>query len=88
MLTKEQLLEKSKKPSADALKMHPFYKGKIASTLKCAVRDFQDFAIWYTPGVAAACRDIEAHPEKVFEHTNKANMVAVVSDYTVASLGP
>ncbi|MBP1716954.1 MAG: Malate dehydrogenase (oxaloacetate-decarboxylating), partial [Deltaproteobacteria bacterium] len=59
MLTKEQLLEKSKKPSADALKMHPFYKGKIASTLKCAVRDFQDFAIWYTPGVAAACRDIE-----------------------------
>ena len=30
METKEQLLEKSKKPSADALKMHPFYKGKIA----------------------------------------------------------
>ena len=88
MLTKEQLLEKSKKPSADALKMHPFYKGKIASTLKCAVRDFNDFAIWYTPGVAAACRDIQAHPEKVFEHTNKANMVAVVSDCTrVLGLG-
>ena len=88
MLTKEQLLEKSKKPSADALKMHPFYKGKIASTLKCCVRDFNDFAIWYTPGVAAACRDIEAHPEKVFEHTNKANMVAVVSDGTrVLGLG-
>jgi malate dehydrogenase (oxaloacetate-decarboxylating) len=88
MLTKEQLLEKSKKPSADALKMHPFYKGKIASTLKCVVRDFQDFAIWYTPGVAAACRDIEAHPEKVFEHTNKGNMVAVVSDGTrVLGLG-
>jgi malic enzyme len=26
-----------------------------------------DFAIWYTPGVAAACRDIEAHPEKVIK---------------------
>ncbi len=88
MLTKEQLLEKSKKPSADAMKMHPFYKGKIASALKCCVRDFNDFAIWYTPGVAAACRDIEAHPEKVFEHTNKANMVAVVSDGTrVLGLG-
>lgn len=88
MLTKEQLLERSKKPSADAVKMHPFYKGKIASTLKCAVRDFNDFAIWYTPGVAAACRDIQAHPEKVFEHTNKANMVAVVSDCTrVLGLG-
>lgn len=88
MLTKEELLERSKKPSADALKMHPFYKGKIASTLKCAVRSFDDFAIWYTPGVAAACRDIEAHPEKVFEHTNKANMIAVVSDGTrVLGLG-
>jgi malate dehydrogenase (oxaloacetate-decarboxylating) len=88
MLTKEQLLEKSKKPSADALKMHPFYKGKIASAVKCCVRDFNDFAIWYTPGVAAACRDIEAHPEKVFEHTNKGNMVAVVSDGTrVLGLG-
>jgi malate dehydrogenase (oxaloacetate-decarboxylating) len=88
MLTKEQLLEKSKKPSADALKMHPFYKGKIMSTLKCGVRNFDDFSIWYTPGVAAACRDIEAHPEKVFEHTNKANMIAVVSDGTrVLGLG-
>ena len=88
MLTKEQLLEKSKKPSADALKMHPFYKGKLASALKCGVRDFNDFAIWYTPGVAAPCRDIEAHPEKVFEHTNKGNLVGVVSDCTrVLGLG-
>jgi malate dehydrogenase (oxaloacetate-decarboxylating) len=88
MQTKEQLLEKSKTPSADALKMHPYYRGKIASALKCCVRDFNDFAIWYTPGVAAACRDIEAHPEKVFEHTNKGNMVAVVSDGTrVLGLG-
>jgi malate dehydrogenase (oxaloacetate-decarboxylating) len=88
MQTKEQLLEKSQKPSADALKMHPYYRGKIASALKCCVRDFNDFAIWYTPGVAAACRDIEAHPEKVFEHTNKGNMVAVVSDGTrVLGLG-
>ena len=88
MPTKEELLAKSKKPSEDALKMHPFFKGKIASTLKCAVRSFDDFAIWYTPGVAAACRDIEAHPEKVVEHTNKANMVAVVSDGTrVLGLG-
>ena len=88
VLTKEELLEKSKKPSADALKMHPFFKGKISSTPKCAIRSFDDFSIWYTPGVAAACRDIEAHPERVFENTNKANMVAVVSDGTrVLGLG-
>jgi malate dehydrogenase (oxaloacetate-decarboxylating) len=88
VLTKEELLEKSKKPSADALKMHPFFKGKISSTPKCAIRSFDDFSIWYTPGVAAACKDIEAHPERVFENTNKANMVAVVSDGTrVLGLG-
>ncbi len=69
MLTKEQLLEKSKKPSADALKMHPFYRGKIASALKCCVRDFNDFAIWYTPGVAATYKDMKEHPERVVMKT-------------------
>ena len=84
----DELLAKAKKPSADAMRLHPFYRGKIETTLKCAVRDFNDFAIWYTPGVAAPCRDIEAHPEKVYEHTNKWNTVAVVSDGTrVLGLG-
>lgn len=87
-VTKEELLEKAKKPAADAMKMHPFYKGKVSVTSKCVVRDVDDFAIWYTPGVAAPCRDIEQNPEKVYEHTNKGNMVAVVSDGTrVLGLG-
>ena len=48
----------------------------------------KDFSVWYTPGVAAPCRDIERHPEKVFDHTNKSNFVAVVSDGTrVLGLG-
>jgi malate dehydrogenase (oxaloacetate-decarboxylating) len=52
------------------------------------VRDFNDFAIWYTPGVAAPCRAIQADPELVYEHTNKWNTVAVVSDGTrVLGLG-
>ncbi len=84
----EALLAKAKKPSADAMILHPFYRGKIETTLKCAVRDFNDFAIWYTPGVAAPCRDIAVNPEKVYEHTNKWNTVAVVSDGTrVLGLG-
>ena len=88
VLTVEELLAKAKKPSADAMLLHPFYRGKIETTLKCSVRDFNDFAIWYTPGVAAPCRDIEANPEKVYEHTNKWNTVAVVSDGTrVLGLG-
>jgi malate dehydrogenase (oxaloacetate-decarboxylating) len=84
----DQLLAKASKPSADALKLHPFYRGKIETTLKCCVRDFNDFAIWYTPGVAAPCRAIEANPEKVYDYTNKWNTVAVVSDGTrVLGLG-
>jgi malate dehydrogenase (oxaloacetate-decarboxylating) len=82
------LLAKAKKPAQDALNLHPFYQGKVQVTAKCAVRDIDDFAIWYTPGVAAPCRDIHDHPEKVFEHTNKGNTIAVVSDGTrVLGLG-
>ncbi len=84
----EELLAKAKKPAADALKLHPFYKGKIEITLKACVRDFRDFAIWYTPGVAAPCKEIKEYPEKVWEHTNKSNFVAVISDGTrVLGLG-
>lgn len=84
----EELLAKAKKPSADAMVLHPFYRGKIETTLKCTVRSFNDFAIWYTPGVAAPCRAIEKDPELVYEYTNKWNTVAVVSDGTrVLGLG-
>jgi len=84
----EELLAKAKKPSADAMILHPFYRGKIETTLKCCVRSFNDFAIWYTPGVAAPCRAIAEDPEKVYEYTNKWNTVAVVSDGTrVLGLG-
>ncbi|KQC12682.1 MAG: malate dehydrogenase [Desulfuromonas sp. SDB] len=84
----EELLAKAKKPAADAMKLHPYYQGKLEVTTKCRVKDFNDFAIWYTPGVAAPCRDIHSNPEKIFEHTNKGNFVAVVSDGTrVLGLG-
>ncbi len=91
-LTKEQLIEKSKIPSKNALKMHPFYKGKLQVMPKCSIRDFQDFGIWYSPGVAAPCMDIHKNPENVYIHTNKWNYVAVVSDCTrvlgLGNIGP
>jgi len=87
-LTKEELLAKAKKPAADAMELHPFYRGKVETALKCCVRDFNDFAIWYTPGVAAPCKAIQADPELVYQHTNKWNTVAVISDGTrVLGLG-
>ena len=87
-LTKEELLAKAKKPAEDAMRLHPFYRGKVETVLKCRVRDFNDFAIWYTPGVAAPCKAIQADPELVYQHTNKWNTVAVISDGTrVLGLG-
>jgi len=84
----DELLAKATKPAADAMKLHPFYRGKIETTLKCTVHSFDDFAIWYTPGVAAPCKAIQADPELVYEYTNKWNTVAVVSDGTrVLGLG-
>lgn len=84
----QKMLNKAKQPSADAMSMHPFYRGKIEIVPKSCIRDYDDFAIWYTPGVAAPCKDIQANPEKVFEHTNKWNTVAVITDGTrVLGLG-
>lgn len=84
----EALKRKAEKPKKLAMKYHPFYKGKVGVGLKAPVRDFHDFDIWYTPGVAGPCMDIYHNPEKVYEHTNKGNFVAVVSDGTrVLGLG-
>jgi malate dehydrogenase (oxaloacetate-decarboxylating) len=83
-----ELLARAQKPGEDALRLHPSYRGKLEVTPKCPIRSCDDFSIWYSPGVAAPCRDIAAHPEKVFTHTNKANFIAVVSDGTrVLGLG-
>ncbi|MDY6878278.1 MAG: NADP-dependent malic enzyme [Chloroflexota bacterium] len=88
MLTKEELLAKAKKPAEDAMRMHPFYRGKVQIASKCTIRGIDDFAIWYTPGVAAPCRAIHEDEELAYEYTNRGNMVAVVSDGTrVLGLG-
>lgn len=91
-VTVEELLEKAKRPSKLALAYHPFYEGKVQIMPKCAIRSPADFAIWYTPGVAASCRKIHENPEEVWSQTNRANYVAVVSDGTrvlgLGNIGP
>ncbi len=87
-MTVEERLELAKKPGKDAMVMHKYYGGKIEVVPKACVRDFKDFAIWYSPGVAEPCKDIAKNPEMVYEHTCKWNTVAVVSDGTrVLGLG-
>ncbi|MBU7013838.1 MAG: NADP-dependent malic enzyme [Theionarchaea archaeon] len=91
-MTKEELLKKAMKPNEDAMKLHPFYRGKIEVNPKACVRSFDDFAIWYTPGVAAPCKEIAKDKELVFKYTNKWNAVAVVTDGTrvlgLGNIGP
>jgi malate dehydrogenase (oxaloacetate-decarboxylating) len=84
----EELLKKASKWSKIAPPYHAFYRGKVEVMPKCAIRSLQDFSIWYTPGVAQVCRDIEKDKELAFEGTSKWNYVAVVSDGTrVLGLG-
>lgn len=84
----ENLIAKAKKPAEDAIKLHPFYRGKIQISPKCRVRDFNDFAIWYTPGVAAPCKAIQQDVDLSFLYTNRANTICVLTDGTrVLGLG-
>jgi malate dehydrogenase (oxaloacetate-decarboxylating) len=88
----EERLARTAAPAREALRLHPFYRGKIQIMPKCAVRGLADFAVWYTPGVAASCEAVASAPELVWEHTNRGNTVAVVSDGTrilgLGDIGP
>jgi malate dehydrogenase (oxaloacetate-decarboxylating) len=64
----------------EAIRLHAIYQGKIQVVPKCPIRNSTDFAYWYTPGVAAPCRAIQADLSRVYEFTNKSNLIAVVSD--------
>ena len=92
MTQEEELLRKADAPNRVANKYHEFYQGKMQTVPKCAVRSFDDFAIWYTPGVAEACKAIRKNPEKVFDYTNRGNTVAIVNDGTrvlgLGNIGP
>ncbi|MEN3014259.1 MAG: NADP-dependent malic enzyme [Endomicrobiia bacterium] len=63
-----------------SIKLHKKYRGKIATIPKCKIEGLEDFKYWYTPGVAAPCKEIHKNFSKVFEYTNKWNSIAIISD--------
>ncbi len=72
----------------DALKLHLDNRGKISVESKVTVRDARDLSLAYSPGVAEPCKDIAQNRDLVNVYTNRANMVAVVSNGTaVLGLG-
>ncbi len=62
--------------------------GKLEVLPKVVVRDLDDIALLYTPGVGYAVKEILARPEALGELTGRDNTIAVVSDGTaVLGLG-
>ena len=84
----DTLLKKADLPNRKAEIWHPYYRGKIEVTSKVKIENFDDFAVWYTPGVARPCKLIENEiktqnkviSNEVYNLTNKWNNVAVISD--------
>lgn len=62
----------------DALKYH--LGGKIDISPSKAMNSSYDLALAYSPGVAEPCLEIAKDEELAYVYTNKANLVAVVSD--------
>lgn len=71
-----------------ALEMHETHHGKVGIVSKVEVKNRDQLATAYTPGVAEPCRKIKENPDDVYKYTFKSNMVAVVSNGTaVLGLG-
>ena len=62
----------------EALKYH--IGGKIDIRARKPMASAYDLALAYSPGVAEPCLVIADEPELAYTYTNKANLVAVVSD--------
>ena len=56
------------------------YKGFIDVTTKIPVRDKESLSLVYSPGVGHACMAIKKDIKEVFELTNKANSLIIITD--------
>ena len=66
--------------SKASLALHKKLRGKISILPKIAVKNKQDLAFVYTPGVGAVSSYVATHKDKMAEYTMKGNTVAVISD--------
>ena len=63
-----------------AVALSHFYSGKVEIVPRVPVRSLEDFALWYTPGVAEVSRAIQADPDRAFDLTGRWNTIAIVTD--------
>jgi malate dehydrogenase (oxaloacetate-decarboxylating) len=66
--------------------------GKISVESKLSLKNQEDLAMAYTPGVGRVCMEIARHPERVYDLTIKGNTIAIVTDGSavlgLGNLGP
>ncbi|GLR26252.1 NADP-dependent malic enzyme [Limnobacter litoralis] len=76
-----------------ALEYHEFPRpGKLQITATKSLVNQRDLALAYSPGVAAACEEIEQDPSTAFRYTARGNLVGVVTNGTavlgLGNIGP
>lgn len=62
----------------EALEYH--IGGKIEISVKKPCDSAKDLSLAYSPGVAEPCKEIQKDNELAYKYTNKANLIAVISD--------
>ncbi|MCX8101849.1 MAG: NADP-dependent malic enzyme, partial [Geminicoccaceae bacterium] len=77
----------------DALDYHRHpVPGKLCVTASKPLATQRDLSLAYSPGVAAACEAVRADPREAAALTNRANLVAVVTNGTavlgLGAIGP
>ncbi len=71
-----------------SLQKHYQWRGKVEVISRAPITSREELSLAYTPGVAEPCLAIQADPDKSYELTRRANLVAVVTDGTaVLGLG-
>ena len=78
---------------AAALEYHEFPRpGKLSIAPTKSLVNQRDLALAYSPGVAAACEEIEKDPKNAFKYTSRGNLVAVITNGTavlgLGNIGP
>ena len=63
-----------------SISLHKKHQGKIGIELKVSVKNKEDLATIYTPGIAGVSKEIYKDKSKAYDLTMKGNSVAIVSD--------
>lgn len=88
-MSSKPLSEQERNLREEALQYHREpTRGKISVVPTKPLNNQHDLTLAYSPGVAYACKEIEANPSLANEYTSKGNLVAVISNGTaVLGLG-